>query len=214
VIAIDGPSASGKGTVALLVAENLGFHYLDSGALYRIIALAAKRANIGWQASDKLAEMAKKLHIKFENEKVLLDGDDISEDIRTEEMGRGASEVAVHQPVRAALLDLQHSFRQMPGLVADGRDMASVVFTDARLKIFLTASVEIRAERRYKQLTGKGLSANYDQILADLQQRDSRDKARSASPLTQTEDAILLDTSNKNIEEAVQFVLEAYKNKQ
>jgi cytidylate kinase len=214
VIAIDGPSASGKGTVAQLVAEKLGFHYLDSGALYRIVAFAAHKNNIKWNQPDKLGELAKKLQISFNHGEIYLASNCISEAIRSEEMGRGASEVAVHPPVRAALLELQHNFRKSPGLVADGRDMASVVFTDAKLKIFLTASVEIRAERRYKQLTGKGLSANYDQILADLQQRDSRDKARSASPLTQTADAILLDTSNRNIEEAVQFVLNAYKNKQ
>ena len=212
VIAIDGPSASGKGTVAQLVAQALHFNYLDSGALYRIVALAARRMDIGWQADDELAEMTRKLRITFAQDKVLLDNADITQAIRSEEMSRGASEVAIHPQVRSALLDLQHSFRQAPGLVADGRDMASVVFTDAKLKIFLTASVEVRAERRYKQLLGKGLTANFEQILHDLQLRDLRDRERSASPLIQTKDALLLDTTRRSIDGAVQFVLNAYKN--
>jgi CMP/dCMP kinase len=219
VIAIDGPSASGKGTVAQLVAEQLGFHYLDSGALYRIVALAARRMDIGWQASTLLGELATKLNIQFKNGEIYLNGDLITEQIRTEEIGRGASEVAVHPPVRAALLDLQHSFRKNPGLVGDGRDIGSVIFPDAVLKIFLTASVETRAERRYQQLVSKQLlnpqqdflSADYDQILADLQLRDLRDSARSASPLTQTPDALLLDTTQRTIQQAVDFVLNAYK---
>ncbi len=216
VIAIDGPSASGKGTVAQLVAQQLGFHYLDSGALYRIVALAARRMDIGWQAGDLLGELASKLTIQFKNGDIYLNNDLITEQIRSEEMGRGASEVAVHKAVRAALLNLQHSFRLAPGLVADGRDMASVVFPDAALKIFLTASTEIRAERRYKQLIANqlknnGLAADYAQILADLQQRDLRDSARSASPLIQTPDALLLDTNQRNILQAVDFVINAYK---
>jgi len=212
VIAIDGPSASGKGTVAQRVAEALGFNYLDSGALYRIVALAAHNKNIAWSNAEELGALAKTLKISFKNGEIFLGSDNISDAVRSEEMSRGASEVAVHPQVRGALLDLQHSFRQTPGLVADGRDMASVVFTDAKLKIFLTASVEIRAERRYKQLINKGLQANYAQILADLQQRDLRDSQRGASPLTKTKDALLLDTTNRNIEEATQFVLNAYKN--
>ena len=212
VIAIDGPSASGKGTVAQLVAEQLGFHYLDSGALYRIVALAAKRMDIGWQSTILLGELATKLDIQFKDGEIYLNNMQITEAVRSEEMSRGASEVAIHPPVRNALLGIQRSFRQMPGLVADGRDIASTIFTDAKLKIFLTASVEIRTERRYKQLINKGLSANYDQILADLQQRDLRDSARSASPLIQTADAVLLDTTQRNIEQAVAFVMAAYKN--
>ena len=211
VIAIDGPSASGKGTVAQLVAEQLGFHYLDSGALYRIVALAAKPMDIGWQAGTLLGEMVAKLNIQFKNGEIYLNNNDVTEAVRSEEMSRGASEVAVHSPVRAALVNLQHSFRQTPGLVADGRDMASTIFTNAKLKIFLTASVEARAQRRYQQLINKGLSADYNQILADLQQRDLRDSARSASPLIQTADALLLDTTQRNIEEAVAFVIAAYK---
>lgn len=212
VIAIDGPSASGKGTVAQLVAEELGFHYLDSGALYRIVALAAQQKNIDWNHAEALGKLAESLQIQFKEGEIYLNNALITEAVRSEEIGRGASEVAVHPQVRDALFDLQQSFRQPPGLVADGRDMASVVFTDAKLKIFLTASVEIRAERRYKQLIGKGLSANYAQILHDLQQRDLRDSGRSASPLTQTQDAVLLDTTNRTIEQAVEFVLTAYKN--
>jgi CMP/dCMP kinase len=212
VIAIDGPSASGKGTVAEKVAERLGFHYLDSGALYRIVAFAAYNNNIEWNQADALGDLAKTLQISFAQGEILLDGDRITEAVRSEEMSRGASEVAVHQLVRNALFALQQSFRQAPGLVADGRDMGSVVFKDATLKIFLTASVGTRAERRFKQLTNKDINANYAQILADLQARDLRDSQRSAAPLMQTPDALLLDTTQRTIDEAVEFVLTAYKS--
>ena len=211
VIAIDGPSASGKGTVAQLVAQQLGFHYLDSGALYRIVAFAAQKNNIEWNQADALGKLASTLTIQFKEGEIYLDGNCIIEAVRSEEMSRGASEVAVHSQVRVALLDLQHSFRKPPGLVADGRDMASVIFTDAALKIFLTASVQVRAERRYQQLINKGLQVDHTQILADLQQRDLRDSARSASPLKQTQDALLLDTSQRSIEQAVAYVIAAYK---
>lgn len=209
VIAIDGPSASGKGTVAQRVARALGYHYLDSGALYRVVALAAKARGISWQDADTLAVMAATLDIRFDSDRILLDGADVSDEVRSEEMGKGASQVAVHPPLRAALLDLQHSFRRAPGLVADGRDMASVVFPDAQTKIFLTASAEARAERRYKQLIQKGMHANLPDILHDLQQRDARDSQRSTAPLQQCKDARLLETSQLTIEEAVRFVLEA-----
>lgn len=212
VIAIDGPSASGKGTVAQLVAEKLGFHYLDSGALYRIVAFAAQQNNIAWSNAGALGKLAESLNIEFRQGEIYLDNALVTEAVRSEEMSRGASEVAVHPQVRDALFALQQSFRQLPGLVADGRDMASVVFTDAELKIFLTASVEVRAERRYKQLIGKGLAADYAQILRDLQQRDLRDSQRSAAPLIQTPDAVLLDTTHRTIDQAVEFVLAAYKN--
>ena len=212
VIAIDGPSASGKGTVAQLVAAKLGFHYLDSGALYRIVAHAAQKKNINWHQSDALGDLAKSLNISFSQGEILLDGECITEAVRSEEMSRGASEVAVHQPVRNALFSLQQSFRKMPGLVGDGRDMGSVVFKDAQLKIFLTASAETRAERRFKQLINKGISANFEQILVDLRQRDYRDTQRSAAPLIQTPDALLLDTTHRDIDEAVEFVLTAYQN--
>ena len=212
VIAIDGPSASGKGTVAQLVADALGFHYLDSGALYRIVALAAQKNNIAWNDADALSKLATALKIEFKNSEIYLNNDCITEAIRSEDMSRGASEVAVHPQVRTVLLDLQHSFRQSPGLVGDGRDMGSVIFKDAQLKIFLTANVVTRAERRFIQLVNKGISTNFDQILADLQQRDYRDTQRSAAPLIQTHDALLLDTTHRDIDEAVEFVLTAYQN--
>lgn len=218
VIAIDGPSASGKGTVAQLVAESLGYHYLDSGALYRIVALAAQRQGIDWRDEHALADMASKLDIRFDAGKIWLgranDREDISEAVRTEEMSRGASEVAIHPAVRAALLDLQHSFRKAPGLVADGRDMATVVFPDAGTKIFLTASAEVRAERRYKQLMSKGNHANLADILQDLQARDARDRQRSVAPLQQSSDAELLETSALSIEQAVESVLAHHRKSQ
>lgn len=212
VITIDGPSASGKGTVAQIVAQRLGFHYLDSGALYRIVALAADQQNIPWNQADALGKLAEKLNIQFNQGEIYLNNARITQAVRSEKMSRGASEVAVHPPVRDALLGLQRSFRQAPGLVGDGRDMGSVIFPDAPLKIFLTADVETRAERRYKQLIGKNLTANYSEILADLQLRDKRDRERAAAPLVQTADALLLDTSNRTIEQAVDFVLTAYQN--
>lgn len=212
VITIDGPSASGKGTVAQLVADKLGFAYLDSGALYRVVAFAAQQNNIAWDDANAVAECAKTLHIKFKNGQVLLNDHDISEEIRTELMGKGASQVAVHAPVRAALIDLQHSFHQAPGLVADGRDMGTVIFPSAPLKIFLTASTETRAERRYQQLLGKNQPANYENILQDLQERDARDKGRASAPLVMAENAILLETDNLGITDAVNTVLNAYKN--
>lgn len=212
VITIDGPSASGKGTVAQLVADKLGFAYLDSGALYRVVAFAAQQNNIAWNDANAVAECAKTLNIKFKNDQILLNDHDISNEIRTELMGKGASQVAVHAPVRAALVDLQHSFHQAPGLVADGRDMGTVIFPFAPLKIFLTASTEIRAERRYKQLLGKNQPANYENILQDLQERDARDKGRASAPLVMAENAILLETDNIGITDAVNTVLNAYKN--
>ncbi len=213
VIAIDGPSASGKGTVAQLVAEALGFGYLDSGALYRVVAFAAKQNNIDWGDAEAVAACANKLNIQFKNSQVYLNNTDISEEIRTEEMGKGASQVAVHAPLRAALVNLQHNFRQAPGLVADGRDMGTVIFPDAELKVFLTASTDTRAERRYKQLLGKGLPANYENILLDLRERDARDKGRASAPLLIAKDAILLETDNLTITDAVNTVLFNFKHK-
>ncbi len=211
VIAIDGPSASGKGSVAELVAEHLGFHYLDSGAIYRIVAYASQQQQIAWSDAQAIAKLTMQLHIEFSHGQILLNVNDITAEVRSEEMGRGASEVAVHPAVRHALLDLQKQFRQPPGLVGDGRDMASVVFPDAILKIFLTAGVEIRAQRRYQQLRNRGLDANYETILQDLKTRDLRDTQRSAAPLKQMPDALLLDTSERSIQQAVDFVLDAYK---
>lgn len=213
VIAVDGPSASGKGTVAQLVAEALGFGYLDSGALYRVVAFAAKQNNIDWSDAEAVAACASTLDIEFKSAQVYLNGAEISEQIRSEEMGKGASQVAVHAALRAALVDLQHNFRQAPGLVADGRDMGTVIFPDAELKIFLTASTETRAERRYKQLVGKGLPANYENILLDLQERDARDKGRASAPLVMAADAILLETDNLTIAEAANTVLQNFSHK-
>jgi len=209
VIAIDGPSASGKGTVAQIVAEKLGYHYLDSGALYRIVALAAFEQFIDWQAEEDIAKLVSQLSIKFEHGEIFLNDADVSEKIRNEQMGQGASKVAAHPLVRLALVDLQHSFRKAPGLVADGRDMATVIFPDAKTKIFLSASAEVRAERRYKQLINKGLEADYKAILNDLQDRDARDSQRTVAPLQQAPDAILLETSNLSIEQAVNAALQA-----
>lgn len=208
VIAIDGPSASGKGTVAQRVAQTLGFHYLDSGAIYRIAALAARARNISWQDEAALAKMAAELDIRFEGGEIVLNGEVITDAVRTEEISRGASEVAVHPALRSALLALQKSFRQAPGLVADGRDMATVVFPDASTKIFLTATAEVRAERRYKQLMEKGNHANLHAILQDLQTRDARDRARPVAPLQQCDQARLLETSQLSIEQAVNTVLD------
>ena len=212
VIAIDGPSASGKGTVAQLVAEKLGFHYLDSGALYRIVAYAAQKKNLAWDDAEALGRLAESLSISFKNGETYLNDRMITEAVRSEDISRGASEVAIHPQVRQALFNLQQSFRKSPGLVADGRDMGSVIFTDAKLKIFLTATVETRADRRYKQPIASKYPTTYDKVLLDLQARDYRDSQRRASPLIQTPDAILLDTTQRSIQQAVDFVLNAYKN--
>ena len=211
VIAIDGPSASGKGTVAQRVAEELGFHYLDSGALYRIVALASERAGVDWQEGPALATLAATLNIRFEGDDIFLEGENVSAAVRSEAMGKGASEVAVHQELRSQLIELQQSFRRAPGLVADGRDMGSVVFQDAQTKVFLTASSAVRAERRYKQLIEKGNHAILPQILADIEARDARDQARSSAPLVQCPDALFLDTSQLTISEAVAKVLQYYR---
>lgn len=211
VIAIDGPSASGKGTVAALVAKELGFHYLDSGAIYRVTALAAQYAGIALDNESALAELAGKLDVSFDNGEIWLAGQKVGEAVRTEESGNAASKIASLPRLRAALLAFQRSFRKAPGLVADGRDMGSVVFPDATLKIFLTASAEIRAERRYKQLMEKGMHANLSQILQDLQQRDARDSARSVAPLQKCADASLLDTDPLTIAAAVNEVLRRYQ---
>lgn len=212
VIAIDGPSASGKGTVAKRVANALGFHYLDSGALYRIVAFATQQQAIDWKDENNVAECAKTLAIQFVGDDVLVNQQNVSDGIRTEHIGQGASIVAAHPKVRGALFELQRNFCQSPGLVADGRDMGTVIFPQAQLKIFLTASTETRAKRRYQQLLNANVAdARYEAILADLQARDARDQNRASAPLIQAEDAILLETDHLNIEEAVQFVLEKYQ---
>lgn len=208
VIAIDGPSASGKGTVAARVAAQLGYHYLDSGALYRLTALAAKQKGIDWDDEPAVAVVAASLPAVFEGEKIFLDGQDVTEAIRTEEIGIGASKVAALPMVRTALLACQRAYQRFPGLVGDGRDMGSVIFPWAETKVFLTATAEARAERRYKQLIAKGMSANIAVLLQDLQARDARDSARSVGPLKHYEDAALVDTTSLTIEQAVQAVLD------
>jgi cytidylate kinase len=213
VIAIDGPSASGKGTVASRVAEALGFHYLDSGAIYRVTAHAAQLAGVFLADEDGLARLADGLDLRFAGGEVFLDGAPVGDVIRTEAAGRAASRIAALPRLRAALLQRQRDFRQAPGLATDGRDMGSVVFPDAAVKIFLTASVEERARRRYKQLIEKGLGANLPDLLRDLRERDERDAARSAAPLRQMTDAELLDTTGLTIDQAVQQVLAWFRQK-
>jgi cytidylate kinase len=210
VIAIDGPTASGKGTVAAAVAKALGFHYLDSGALYRLVGLAARDANVPLDDGEALARLAATLHPRFAGGRITVDGRDVTDAIRTEEASRLSSQVAVHAPLRQALLELQRSFRQPPGLVADGRDMGTVVFPDATLKVFLTASVEARADRRYKQLMEKGFPATLPALLQDLRERDERDSKRAVSPLRPAGDAYRLDSSWLSIEEVVATILHWY----
>lgn len=211
VIAIDGPSASGKGTVAALVAKALGFHYLDSGAIYRVTAYAAERSGVSLEDEGALADLAKGLDLRFDGVEVFLDGMPVGDAIRTEEAGRAASRIAAMPVLRAALLERQRTFRQAPGLVTDGRDMGSVVFPDATLKIFLTASCEERAQRRYKQLIEKGFDANLAALFQDLSERDARDAARAVAPLKQAADAALLDTTGLTIDQAVEQVLQGYR---
>ena len=207
VIAIDGPSASGKGTVAQRLADTLGFHFLDSGALYRLTALAAMKAGVALEDESGVAALAAQLPADFAGERILLSGEDVTEAIRAEEVGVGASKVAALPAVRNALLDRQRAYRRFPGLVADGRDMASVVFPTAAVKVFLTASAGARAERRYKQLIAKGMPANMHALLRDLQERDARDAQRSVAPLRQSDDAELVDTTEMGIEAAVAAVM-------
>lgn len=208
VITIDGPTASGKGTVAHKVADAVGYHLLDSGALYRLVALASDRSGVDIEDVDALAKTASRLDVKFGPDRVWLSGEEVSLAIRAEAIGNRASAIAVHQPVRDALTKLQRDFRKLPGLVADGRDMGTVIFPDAQLKVFLTASVEARARRRYKQLIDKGISANIEDLLRDLEARDARDRNRAAAPLRPAEDAQLLDTSDMTVDQAVAQVLE------
>jgi 3-phosphoshikimate 1-carboxyvinyltransferase len=211
VITIDGPSASGKGTVAQRVAETLGFHFLDSGALYRLVALAAQRKGVAWDDEANLAKIAAELDVRFERGNIYLENEMVSDEIRREDIGSGASKVATLPQVRTALLARQRAFRQAPGLVADGRDMGTVIFPDAEVKVFLTASAEVRAERRYKQLMEKGMSASIDTLLQDIRGRDARDSQRTTAPLQQAADAHFLDTSALDIEQAVAEVLQQYQ---
>ncbi|OSI08215.1 cytidylate kinase [Neisseria animaloris] len=210
IIAVDGPSASGKGTVASQVAAALGFEYLDSGALYRLTALYAQLNNIEWDDEEGIAKLAQQLPAVFDGQKILLDGKDVSEAIRSEAIGMGASSVARLPKVREALLQRQRDFLTEKGLVADGRDMGSVVFPDAVLKIFLTASAEIRAQRRAKQIGVPCEGVEFERILSDIEARDEADSRRAVAPLRQLPDALLLDTSEMNVEESVKKVLDWY----
>jgi cytidylate kinase len=204
VVAIDGPSASGKGTVASRVAATLGFHYLESGALYRLVALAG---------GGDPAETARRLVIHFQDSRIILSGQDVTEEIRSEAIGVRASEVAKLPAVRQALLQRQRAFRKAPGLVADGRDMGTVVFPDAVLKVFLTASIPVRAQRRYKQLIDKGNHANLAALSRDLEERDQRDAAREVAPLKPADDAVVLDSSDLTIGQVVERVLQLYRER-
>jgi CMP/dCMP kinase len=207
VIAIDGPSASGKGSVAAQVAHALGFHYLDSGALYRLAAVAALQAGVDLGDEEALAAVAGRMKVEFRDGAAWLEGRDVTEALRTEEVGTAASRVAAKAKLRHALLARQRSFRTAPGLVADGRDMGSVVFPDAPLKVFLTAGVETRAERRYKQLMEKGMYAKLPDVVEELRRRDERDSSRPVAPLKHYPDAIFLDTTGLSVDQAVRQII-------
>ena len=210
VIAIDGPAASGKGTVAARVAQALGFHLLDSGALYRLVALKASRRGAAFDDAEALARLARDLDARFVAQRVELDGEDATMAIRDEAMSERASRVAVHSAVRAALLERQRAFRRPPGLVADGRDMGTVVFPDAATKVFVTASPEARALRRQRQLAERGVNADLGALLDEIRARDERDAGRAVAPLRPADDAIVLDTTALTIEQATAYVLDRY----
>ncbi len=211
IIAIDGPSASGKGTIAERVAEKLGFHVLDSGALYRLTALFAMRQGVSLADEAAVAALAASLPAEFRQGEVWLAGENVGQAIRAEEVGEGASKVAALLAVREALLARQRAYAQAPGLVADGRDMGTIVFPEAGTKIFLTASPEARAERRYKQLIEKGNSANLSALVRDMRARDERDTQRAVAPLKPAPDAQVLDSTAMNIDQVVEAVLESYR---
>lgn len=207
VIAIDGTSASGKGTIAARVAQALGYHLLDSGALYRLVGLGAMRAGVPLEDETGVAALAKNLAARFCGDRIYLGDQDVSQELRGDACSDAASRVAVHPAVRTALLARQRDFRQTPGLVADGRDMGTVVFPDATTKVYLTASLEERAERRYKQLIAKGLAANISTLLREIEERDRRDSARAAAPLAAAPDAVVIDTTGIGIDAVVAQVL-------
>lgn len=217
VITIDGPSGSGKGTISRLLACELGYHFLDSGALYRLLAYAAERHGIALDDESALVRLSAELDIRFPvdggEDDVLLDGEAVGREIRTEAAGDGASRVAALPAVRTALLQLQRNFRRLPGLVADGRDMGTVVFPDAELKIYLTASSEERARRRCKQLKEKGKESDYERTLADIQARDERDSSRAVAPLKPADDAVLVDTSALDIDATFRRVHDLVKDR-
>ena len=211
MIAIDGPSASGKGTIAKRVAQALGFNYLESGALYRLVALLALRH--GLRDEQAIAQLAQTMDVAFAGDEIYLEDQDVSMHIRHEEVGNRASEVARMPAVRRVLLTRQRAFRQPPGLVADGRDMATIVFPDAGLKIFLTASPEVRAQRRYKQLIEKGIAANLGALSRDLAERDARDTSRAVAPLVPAPDSQVLDSSALSVEAVVEQILRLWRDK-
>jgi cytidylate kinase len=213
VIAIDGPSASGKGTVAERVAAALGFRYLDSGALYRLATLQSLRRKVPLDEPEALASAAREMEISFGDGKLWLEGEDVTEAVRTEAVSAATSRVAASPAVREALLERQRRFREAPGLVADGRDMGSVVFPDASLKVFLTAEVATRAGRRHKQLMEKGMYAKMPDVVEELRQRDARDSNRPVAPLKHYPDALFLDTTHLTIDQAVEQVLAWYRER-
>lgn len=211
VVAVDGPAASGKGTVAAGVAQALGFHLLDSGSLYRLVALKALETGTPLHAEPALARVAAELDVRFRPGRIELEGRDVTEAIRGEAVSKAASRVAIHPGVRRALLGRQRAFRRAPGLVADGRDMGTVVFPDAVLKVFVTASPEERARRRHKQLIEKGISSTIDSLLRDIRERDERDAGRAAAPLKPADDAVILDTTDMTVAAAIDCVLGHYR---
>lgn len=212
VIAIDGPAASGKGTIAQGVAAALGYRYLDSGSLYRLVALEATRQKVRLDDAPRLAALADGLALGFGDGRIFVSGQDVTDAIRAEAVSAVASKVAVLPRVRTALLTRQRAFRAPPGLVAEGRDMGTVVFPDARLKIYLTASAEARASRRYKQLIDKGNSITIQGLLRDIRERDERDSARAEAPLKSAPDAIVLDTTDTTADAAIAYVLQQYQS--
>ncbi len=214
VITIDGPTASGKGTLASAVAQALGYHFLDSGALYRATALAAMRAGVNENDAERLGTIASQLKLRFTEQRIWLDGEEVSDELRREDVGAMASKVSAWPSVRGALLALQLSHRRLPGLVADGRDMGTVIFPGADFKVFVVASAAVRAQRRHKQLIAKGIAANIDSLRSDLEARDARDQTRSASPLKPAEDAMVLDNSALSVDECVAVVLKEWQRRQ
>ena len=218
VLTIDGPSGSGKGTISRAVADRLGWHYLDSGAIYRAVGLAAAWENVDLSDAEAVAQCAARTEIRFETAEsgelhVIVNGKDATRQLRMETAGAAASAIAAHPPVRAALVDLQHRFRRLPGLVADGRDMGTVIFPDAAYKVFLTASAEERAKRRHKQLKEKGVSVNLDSLLHEIAARDERDAGRAVAPLKPADDAVVVDSTGTPLTEVIERVLSVLPEK-